>query len=128
MNRMTSAPVEPADLLDLKLLPAWVKERADARDYQDYAGEDEQSHLRTQRDRRGKRPSPKRARPAPGRKGREPRGFKHVGAHRRTHPPQDQRQSRRREDPPETARAAGQEVTIRFLSYAAPLQNVVTDN
>ena len=28
---MTSPPVEPADLLDLKLLPAWVKEPVDAR-------------------------------------------------------------------------------------------------
>ena len=33
---MTSAPVEPLDLLDLKLLPAWVKEPAEANTYADY--------------------------------------------------------------------------------------------
>ena len=38
---MTSPAVEPADLLDLKLLPAWVKEPAEARNYAHYTGEEE---------------------------------------------------------------------------------------
>ncbi len=38
---MTSSPVETADLLDLKLLPAWVKEPGGARDYEHYTGEEE---------------------------------------------------------------------------------------
>ena len=38
---MTSSPVEPADLLDLKLLPAWVKEPGGARNYEHYTPEEE---------------------------------------------------------------------------------------
>src|SRR6266571_4091826 len=41
MKLMTSSPVETADLLDLKLLPAWVKEPGGARDYEHYTGEEE---------------------------------------------------------------------------------------
>ena len=56
---MTSAPVEPSDLLDLKLLPAWVKEPADAGNYEHYRGEDEGWDLRKQRDRRANARRPK---------------------------------------------------------------------
>ena len=35
MKPMTSSPVEPADLLDLKLLPAWVKEPVEPKRYAD---------------------------------------------------------------------------------------------
>src|SRR5581483_278696 len=125
MNPMTSAPVEPADLLDLKLLPAWVKESADASNYQHHTGEDEQADLRTQRDRRGKRPGPRRGRPAPGRKAPESRGFKNVGRDRRTRRPQDPRQSTRREACTEKVPVVLPEITIRFLPYAAPFESVV---
>jgi len=37
---MSSSPVEPADLIDLKLLPAWVKEPAEPRSYEHYTGEE----------------------------------------------------------------------------------------
>ena len=46
---MTSATVEPADLLDLKLLPAWVKEPAEARNYERYTGEEETPELHRRR-------------------------------------------------------------------------------
>ena len=39
MNLMTSPTIETVDLLDLKLLPAWVKEPAEARSYAHYSGE-----------------------------------------------------------------------------------------
>ncbi len=39
MKPMTSSTVEPADLLDLKLLPAWVKEPVEAKRYADVEGE-----------------------------------------------------------------------------------------
>ena len=74
MKLMTSAPVEPADLLDLKLLPAWVKEPADAGNYEHYTGEDEGWDLRKQRDRRSKRPTPKAQRPTS-----EPKGNGSAG-------------------------------------------------
>ena len=48
---MTSSPVEPADLLDLKLLPAWVKEPVEAKRYADV--EVEHGPERPARDRRG---------------------------------------------------------------------------
>ncbi len=38
---MDTSTAEPIDLLDLKLLPAWVKEPAAARSYEHYAGEEE---------------------------------------------------------------------------------------
>jgi len=38
---MTSPAVEPADLLDLKLLPAWVKQPDEPRRYERYTGEEE---------------------------------------------------------------------------------------
>ena len=40
MNVMSAPPVQPADLLDLKLLPAWVKEPRATNHYDHYAGED----------------------------------------------------------------------------------------
>jgi hypothetical protein len=40
MKTMSSSPVEPADLIDLKLLPAWVKEPAEPRSYEHYTGEE----------------------------------------------------------------------------------------
>src|SRR4029453_19506872 len=39
MKRMTLPPVEAAALLDLKLLPAWVKDPAEPKRYADGAGE-----------------------------------------------------------------------------------------
>ena len=41
MEAMSSSTVEPADFLDLKLLPAWVKEPTEARNYEHYTGEEE---------------------------------------------------------------------------------------
>src|SRR5947199_1403408 len=41
MKLMTSPTIETVDLLDLKLLPAWVKEPAEARSYAHYSGEED---------------------------------------------------------------------------------------
>src|SRR5438067_13205715 len=38
---MSSSPVEPVDLLDLKLLPAWVKEPAKERIHEHASGEED---------------------------------------------------------------------------------------
>ena len=62
---MSSSPVEPADLIDLKLLPAWVKEPAEPRSYEHYTGEegerprDGRRPPRDKRDRNFKRSAPK---------------------------------------------------------------------
>jgi hypothetical protein len=49
MKLMSSSTVEPVDLLDLKLLPAWVKEPAETRRYERYTGEEESGARRTER-------------------------------------------------------------------------------
>ena len=41
-----SAPAPAADLLDLKLLPAWVKEPAAPNEYAEFAGEDAEAQPR----------------------------------------------------------------------------------
>src|SRR5438046_8855131 len=41
METMSSLPVEPVDLLDLKLLPAWVKEPTEERIYEHASGEED---------------------------------------------------------------------------------------
>ncbi len=122
---MTSAPVEPADLLDLKLLPAWVKEPADAGNYEHYAGEDARPQPLKQRDRRDRRSSPKRQRPTSKAARPDPRGFNKLGSDRRPRRHQERKQFPRRESPSATPRPPVPEITIRFLPYAAPFENVV---
>src|SRR5215472_6106918 len=62
MNPMTSSPFEPADLLDLRMLPAWVKEPVEAKRYADAEGEhDSERPVQSRRGappRRGRRPMP----------------------------------------------------------------------
>src|SRR5215475_8530292 len=47
MNVMSAPPVEPADLLDLKLLPAWVKEPGATKHYDHYTAEEAPTELRS---------------------------------------------------------------------------------
>jgi hypothetical protein len=61
MKTMSSSPVVPADLFDLKLLPAWVKEPAEPRSYEDYTGEEREQPRDRQRPRRNKRDRFKRS-------------------------------------------------------------------
>src|SRR5436309_1510580 len=53
MNVMSAPPAEPADLLDLKFLPAWVKEPGATKRYDHYTAEEAPAELRS-RDRRGR--------------------------------------------------------------------------
>jgi hypothetical protein len=141
MKPMTSSPVEPVDLLDLKLLPAWVKEPVEPKRYADAEGEHGPEfparHRGNAPTRRGRRSTPTN---------RE-RGFNfdksRAGVQRPTtnarkheagrHRSQPERHSKRRgrpddrpgggEHPPVTRTPL--EVTIRFLPYSAPFENVV---
>src|SRR5215469_1575411 len=72
METMSSSPAEHADLLDLKLLPAWVKEPDAAKNYEHYTGEEERHGSRgrqypshRKRDGDGKRPKFGVQRPTP---------------------------------------------------------------
>jgi hypothetical protein len=95
MKTMSSPPVEPADLIDLKLLPAWVKEPTEPKSYEHYTGEEGEGPRdgrRPPRDKRGggkrrksnfEQPTskadktlPSRLRKKTGRRERRPRGSK----------------------------------------------------
>jgi hypothetical protein len=131
MNVMSAPPVEPADLLDLKLLPAWVKEPGATKHYDHYTAEQKPAELR-RRDRgdrhkdrkfgsRERRQDTQRPISKPDRRhrGRMP---KKGGARRRD---SDRANDRRPSD--RVARAAPKpfEGTIRFLPRQSVFENVV---
>src|SRR5262245_49861865 len=123
MNLMTSSNVEAVDLLDLKLLPAWVKEPVDTSDYQRYGGEDEQRELRTRRG--GKHATQNRTAP-------DLRKFKRGGRDserasrtaRRGRPRPDHRESPHREARPKVSAPLPPEIAIRFCPYSPAFDNV----
>jgi hypothetical protein len=123
MKPMTSPTVETVDLLDLKLLPAWVKEPLEARNYQHYEGEKATPELRRRQDGRNKRSEPKfqRSRSTGREAGRHK--FKKTERDRRA-----RRQDDRRENQHHTNRRSEPitpPVTIRFLPYSPAVENVV---
>jgi hypothetical protein len=131
MNFMSASPVEPADLLDLKLLPAWLKESDAKNYYEHYRGEEGVSELRgrdrasRQRDRgfrskqrRGDKQGPK-SKPDRRHDGRMPG--------RQAHERRDSDRTRNRRSPDTRAQVAAKppEITIRFLPRHSVLENVV---
>jgi hypothetical protein len=137
MEAMSSSTVEPADFLDLKLLPAWVKEPAEARNYEHYTGEEEG------RGPRGRQHSPRDKRDGGGKRrtaniqsadGRIRRGEHPI---RRRTSAADKEKTGVREYRPHEAKdrlsqdrhapATGSplEITIRFLPYSPAFENVV---
>jgi len=121
---MPVSPVEPVDLLDLKLLPAWVKEPTAESKY-DYV-ESEEARGRDRRHPSGKRPThkvDKRDLSRQGRGGRDRRA-------RRIH---DRHEQDRDCGPRPVSRAQDQhkrsvvppEITVRFLPHLPAFDNVV---
>src|SRR5438874_894638 len=116
---MPSSAAEPGDLLDLKLMPAWVKEPADTGSYADHPGEQmpdsprPRNHPGGGRDRGGKRTG---SRPFE-KSDRRPRSDRGHGA--RHHRPE-----RAPERPP--AARVPVEIDVRFLPRSGPIENVVT--
>lgn len=127
---MSAPPAEPADLLDLKLLPAWVKEPGATKHYDHYTAEAAPAQLRNRdrgrqkdrtfrsRERRGQTQQP---RPQPDRRdrGRMP---KKGGARRRD---SDRGRDRRSSDRVAQAAPKPFEGTIRFLPRQNVFENVV---
>ena len=122
---MPSSPVGPVDLLDLKLLPAWVKEPPQAKQYEHYQGEENRErsrddrgpgrHLRKSKSPRSfnkKRDDGQSARPA----GRGPQ-----------HRPRPARTGRDRPSPnrPRPEPAKPLDLEVRFLPHVPALENVV---
>src|SRR5262249_9889412 len=131
MNVMSAQPVEPADLLDLKLLPAWVKEPSAAKHYDRYTAEEAPAEPRSRdrggrqkdrtfrsRERRGQLQQP---RSQPDRRDRDGRPKK-GGARRRD---SDRGRDRRSADRVAQASPKPFEGTIRFLPRQNVFENVV---
>lgn len=131
---MTSPTIEPADLLDLKLLPAWVKEPVEAKRYADAEGEADPErparHRRGMAGRMGRRSrlnsDKSRARvQRPITKARE-----HDAGRNRSQPDRHSARRGRAEDHqggdehPSVARTPLQ-LEIHFLPYSPALENVV---
>jgi hypothetical protein len=130
MNLMTVPHVEPADLLDLRLLPAWVKESGATNHYDHYTPE-EDSELRS-RDRHGKR-NDRRLRSRESRAGRGYPRSKSDSRHRGRMPKSrgDGRRhfdrAKNRRSPDRAAHPAPKlpETSIRFLPRQSVFENVV---
>src|SRR5438552_12309642 len=115
METMSSSVVEPVDLLDLKLLPAWVKEADEATNYACYTGEKQRRELRNRRDGKGKRsPSKTIGKQTP----------KMVVRDRRARRLRDRSQAQRKQAWHHPATAKPQ-IDIRFLPYPPALENVI---
>ena len=133
MQAMAQSPVEPADLLDLKLLPAWVTEPREPGRYARYTGEEESGVQKKGKARPQHRRSKRRIsdfdkaradiqHPA-SKEDRGQRGrLRKKTGHRDRH-------TRGAKDRPSSNRhvAATQKlsVTIRFFPYSAVFENVV---
>src|SRR6266566_390721 len=136
METMDTSTAEPIDLLDLKLLPAWVKEPAAARSYEHYAGEEERRETRGRprppRDKRERRTSS--IQPANGRIRRgeyltptadkkQPRGWRKK-TDQRDHRPHEAK-DRHSQGTHAPITRPPPEITIRFLPYSLAFDNVV---
>jgi hypothetical protein len=146
---MSSSPVEPVDLIDLKLLPAWVKEPAEPRSYEHYTGEEREGPRdgrrppRDKRDHKFKRSAFKAQRPFKARKAvaHEPkkigRDSEHVRERRRSPRRSPSRAeaggARRRMDQGEDRHSRDRrsqvarlplEITTRFLPCSRVFENV----
>src|SRR6266853_1064029 len=108
---MSPSPVEPVDLLDLKLLPAWVKEPAKERIYEHASGEEDDRRSRapnrSRRDRAPRSRESKMSRESQNGRDRRARGRNHGDQHK-------------------VFRAiAPAEITVRFLPHSSAFESVV---
>ena len=120
---MSSPSIDPGDLLDLKLMPAWVKEPSSREDYSHYEGEELSARPgRSPRRPRGRdKAAPKDGGGARRFGKREERGRRGREDQRR---PRDTRRPDRPSAAPKPERPL--EITVKFLPRTAVLENVVT--
>lgn len=131
MNVMSAPPVEPVDLLDLKFLPAWVKEPGATNHYDHYTAEEAPIELRSRdrgarhkdrgfrsHERRGQTRQPG-SKPDRHHRGRTPKG---EGTRHR-----DSGRGKNRRSPDRVAQPTPKpfEGTIRFLPRQNVFENVV---
>jgi hypothetical protein len=131
MNVMSASPVESADLLDLKFLPAWVKESRATNHYDHYTAEEVPAESRS-RDRRGGHKDRKFG-SRDGRQDKQHATSKPDRRHRGTMPKKadarrrdsDRANYRRSSDRVAQAPPKPFEGTIRFLPRQSVFENVV---
>src|SRR4030095_10921005 len=131
MNVMSAPPVEPADLLDLKFLPAWVKEPGATNHYVHYTGEEGPAEPRSRdrgsghKDRKFRsRERPRDTQHATPKPDRRDRGrIPNKGGARR----RDSDRAKNRHSPDRVAQALPRpfEGTILFLPRQSVFENVV---
>ena len=112
---MPASSIEPVDLLDLKLLPAWVNEQKNYAHYQgDEGGPVERGSMH-----------PRRGRDRPSRKAKPPRAFKKTGEGDRRLPARrvQDRQGKDRHTPLDVVAS---QVAIHFLPRGSAVENVAT--
>ena len=114
-----AAESTPADLLDLKMMPAWVNEPPRSNEYSEYEGEEEHPSARGF-ERRGPRPQRDRG-PRPQR-GQKPREGRDRGKQRERRAPEGRREDHR---PPREAAPPLPNIGVRFLPHAAALESVI---
>jgi hypothetical protein len=131
MNVMSAPAIEPADLLDLKLLPSWVKESGATNHYDHYTAEEARAELRSHDrggrhqdrtfrsgERRGHTQYP-RSKPDGRQRGRMPK----AGRARRRD--SDRAKNRHSSDRVAQAKSRRPEITIHFLPRQTVFENVV---
>jgi hypothetical protein len=130
MQAMSVSAPESVDLLDLKLLPAWVREPAERRSYadtQDDHNRDREQPMRHRRDgpRHGRSRTPAKAERPFAKRGRaaepgqdRPKRDRNLG--RRPH-----RDARARPRDRHVPTAPAPQLSVRFQPYAPALENVV---
>jgi hypothetical protein len=131
-----SSPTTTEDLLDLKLLPAWVNEPVRTNEYSHFEGEDERSYERGgqrpnrgggDRDRRPPRPRDPRGPQSPGSRGPQSRDQRSRGPRPdRRGPGRPDGQQRERDDRRERpAPAPPIAVTVRFIPHEPAFNSVI---
>src|SRR6266480_2022397 len=134
MKPMTSSAVQAADLLDLKLLPAWVKEPVEAKRYEDVEGEHALErparHHRGAPTHRGRRPTRDSGRSQAGVQRPITKAGKHEARRRRFEPDRHSARRGRAEDRPRAEEhlpvtRTPLQITIRFLPYSPAFESVV---
>ena len=128
---MSAPPIEPADLLDLKLLPAWLKESDAKNHYEHYTTEDAPVELRSRDRNRRHKERTFRSRERRGHtqhQGSKP-DRRHRGRMPRTrdarHRDSDLADQRRSSDRVAQAASKPPDITIRFLPRQSVFENVV---
>jgi hypothetical protein len=122
MENVSDPSIDLGELLDLKILPAWVHEPAAENRYAHV--EDQEQRSRGQRPFRGRRREKEKRRPG----GPRERGNREAARPERNRPQRDRtgrRHDQHRQDAHQPARRLPPEVAVRFLPYPHALENVV---